>query len=327
MTNSINTSPNQLIEHIPVNPPASNTMLIRGTPHNANFTHVACNRSEGLSLHRRISSSSDIFPWFTVPITRNCSRNSCLSLISLTACWRRSINAFSVKCSCIQQAIVSFPICVHVRLIAWNSERRPNKSRSNEYGCSGLANSFPSSKSEKSPSSPFSSSWLICNWVSSHSFRANNRLCSFIKIRKGRNVQHAAPIRTQVPAWKKIMIAAIPARKNAIRSRLICRICFFTRINSFVVSVIRKLYQSLGVVINIKVKNSWTNVVKEKLFYNLQILNTWKIQSICNHTPLGALDVVIACRKLKYHLLWRAEMTEAETKKDRKLGYRLLWSL
>lgn len=46
---------------------------------------------------------------------------------------------------------------------------------------------------------------------------------------------------------------------------------FFTRINSFVVSVIRKLYQSLGVVINIKVKNSWTNVVKEKLFYNLQI--------------------------------------------------------
>lgn len=41
-------------------------------------------------------------------------------------------------------------------------------------------------------------------------------------------------------------------QKNAIRSRLICRICFFTRINSFVVSVIRELYQSLGVVINKK---------------------------------------------------------------------------
>lgn len=50
---------------------------------------------------------------------------------------------------------------------------------------------------------------------------------------------------------------------------------FFTRINSFVVSVIRELYQSLGVVIN-KNDDLQTNVVKEKLFYNLQISNTRK---------------------------------------------------
>ena len=42
------------------------------------------------------------------------------------------------------------------------------------------------------------------------------------------------------------------------------------------------------------------------------------MQSICNHTPLGALDVVIACRKLKYRLLWRAEMTQAENQERQK---------
>lgn len=59
---------------------------------------------------------------------------------------------------------------------------------------------------------------------------------------------------------------------------------FFTRINSFVVSVILELYQSLGVVIN-KNDDLRTNVMKERLFYNLQILNTRKMRSRCNHTP------------------------------------------
>ena len=51
------------------------------------------------------------------------------------------------------------------------------------------------------------------------------------------------------------------------------------------------------------------------------------MRSRCNHTPWGALDVVIACRKLKYRLRWRDEITEAENQGRQKARISLTMKL